>query len=116
MTHRFLIEIEVPADVELAFATGTRAMFVPVTDGEATQLGTDIVLVHEGVTVLAESLVSFVEGLVAQGRADTEVRDALVDIADKLKGCAAMQDRVRETYGRTVFVNVFPKVPKRKLQ
>jgi hypothetical protein len=116
MTRSFLFEIEVPADVEHAFATGTRAMVAPVTEAEAEALGTDIVLVHEGVTVLADSLVNFVDGLAGQGRAEPDVRAALLDIAAQLKRCATMQDRVREAYGRAVFVNVFPKAPKGRLQ
>jgi hypothetical protein len=114
--RRFLIEIEVPADVELAFANGSRAMFVPLTDAGAVALGTDIVLVHEGVTVLADSLVNFVDGLAAQDRVEPDVRAALLDIAAQLKGCATMQDRVREAYGRAVFVSVFPKAPKGSVQ
>ena len=106
---RLLIEIEVTDDVALTFKNGAHAMFVPMTMSETLQLGKDILLVHQGLDVLADSLNTFVAGREAQGKSDPEMRDARVDIADHLSECANWQSRVREKIGRAVFVSVIEK-------
>lgn len=106
---RLLIEIEVTDDVALTFKNGAHAMFVPMTMSETLQLGKDILLVHQGLEVLAASLNTFVAGREAQGKSDPEMHDAIVNIADHLGECSIWQSRVRETIGRAAFVNVFVK-------
>ncbi len=108
MTHCIKIQVEVPDAVGAAFGQGARAMVVPITEAETVQLGRDVILVHEGLSALADSLVAFVDRIEAQGVSHPALRPALEDIAGHLRRCADMQASAREVLGRAVFVKVHP--------
>jgi hypothetical protein len=113
---RFLIEIEVPTEAEEGFRHGQRAVVVPLTETETMRLGTDVILTHDGLAVIADSLIAFVEGRELYGKPDPELKEALEGIAGQLRELWERQGRTREVFGRAVFVNVYPKAPKGKLQ
>jgi hypothetical protein len=69
---RIVIEIEVPTDAEEGFKQGKRAFVVPLSETETVRLGTDVIVVHEGLAVMADSLVAFVEGRELYGKPDPE--------------------------------------------
>jgi hypothetical protein len=89
---------------EQALWQGRSAMVVALTDREADALRQDVILAHEGMSVLAASLTAFVDGREAQGVTDPELRAAMDDIAGHLMNCHAMIDRARELLGRAVFI------------
>jgi hypothetical protein len=105
---RIKIEIEVPADAEVGFQHGKRAMVVPLSETETVRLGSDVIIVHEGLAAMADSLLAFVEGRELYGRSDPELKGALEDIAGHLRHMGERQGRTREVIGRAVFVNVHP--------
>lgn len=113
---RILIAIEVPADAEEGFRHGKRAVVVPLSETETARLGNDVILVHDGLAALEDTLAAFVEGRELYGQPDPELKAVLGDIAGHLRGLAERQDRTREVLGRAVFVNVYPKVKRGKLQ
>lgn len=105
---RILIEAEVPVEAEEGFRRGKRAVVVPLSETETVRLGTDVIFVHEGLAVMADSLVAFVEGRELYGRPDPELKAALDDVAGHLREMGERQSRTREVLGRAVFVNVYP--------
>jgi hypothetical protein len=105
---RIVIEIEVPTDAEEGFKQGKRAFVVPLSETETMRLGTDVIVVHEGLAAMADSLVAFVEGRELYGKPDPELKAALEDIAGHLREMGERQGRTREVFGRAVFVNVHP--------
>ena len=113
---KIMIEAEIPAEAEAGFRHGKRACVVPLSETDAVRLGTDVILVHEGLAAMADTLAAFVEGRELYGKPDPELKAALDDIAGHLRAMGERQGRTREVLGRAVFVNVFPKAPKGKLQ
>ena len=113
---RILIEIEVPTEAEAGFRHGKRAVVVPLTETETARLGTDVILAHDGLAVIADSLLAFVEGRELYGKPDPELKSAMEGMAGQLRELWERQGRTREVLGRAVFVNVYPKVTRGKLQ
>jgi hypothetical protein len=105
---RIVIEAEIPTDAEEGFKQGKRAFVVPLSETETMRLGTDVIVVHEGLAAMADSLVAFVEGRELYGKPDPELKAALEDIASHLREMGERQGRTREVFGRAVFVNVHP--------
>jgi hypothetical protein len=91
-------------------------MVVPLSETETMRLGSDVIIVHEGLAAMADSLVAFLEGRELYGRSDPELKGALEDIAGHLRQMGERQGQTREVLGKAVFVNVYPKAPKGKLQ
>lgn len=113
---RIVIEAEVPAEAEEGFRNGKRAVVVPLSETETVQLGTDVILAHDGLAVIADSLLAFVEGRELYGKPDPELKEALEGMAGQLRELWDRQGRTREILGRAVFVNVYQKVKRGKLQ
>lgn len=105
---RIKIEFDVPADVDAAFRSGTRAAVIPLSHVAVEQLGRDVILSHEAMGALADSLFNFLAGREATVQPDAELRAALEDIAAHLRGCGERLERTREVVGRAVFVTVYP--------
>lgn len=105
---RIMIEIEVPAEADEGFRRGKRACVVPLSENDAVRLGTDVIVVHEGLAAIADSLVTFAEGRELSGQPDPELKDALEDFARHLREMGERQGQTREVIGRAVFVNVYP--------
>lgn len=86
---KLLVEIEVPDAIEHSFELGfeqeKRGIFVLVSEGGLVKLGVDVVLVKDGLKVLAASLVTFVEGRELHGKPDPELEETLFDIAKHLR-------------------------------
>lgn len=113
---RILLEVEVPAEAEEGFRHGKRAVVVPLSKTETVRLGTDVIITHDGLAVIADSLIAFAEGCELYGKPDPELKVALEGMAGQLRELHERQGRTREVLGRAVFVNVYPKAPKGKLQ
>jgi hypothetical protein len=111
-----IIQIEVSGENEQDFRAGKKAFIVPLSENETLSLGTDIILVHEGIGVLADSLDAFVEGRELYGQPDPELKAALGDIAHQLRGLATRQERTREVVGRAVLVANILKARKERMQ
>lgn len=113
---RIVIEAEIPAEAAEGFNHGKRAVVVPLSETETVRRGTDVIITHDGLAVLADSLIAFVEGRELYGKPDPELKAALEGIAGQLCEPHERQGRTREVLGRAVFVNFYPKAPKGKLQ
>lgn len=52
------------------FNHGKRAVVVPLSETETVRRGTDVIITHDGLAVLADSLIAFVEGRELYGKPD----------------------------------------------